>query len=470
MKERSSEQTATPKQAILIVDDDPHILAVLEARLGSAGFRVHTADSGREALEILRAHPLDLVVTDVRMPGMGGMDLFTEVRALRPDLPVIFLTAYGTIADAVKAVKAGVVDYLTKPFDGRELVAKVKDLLRSRSPQVAQEGLPPLNQVLTGGKSAVMRELYELIERIAPSDINVLILGESGVGKERVARLIHERGPRRHHPFVVVDCGSTPTGLLESELFGHVKGAFTHAIRDKKGLIEAADRGTLFLDEIGNISAEMQMRLLRFLEDRKIRRIGDLREIPVDCRVIAATNVDLPEEVEEGNFREDLYYRLRVVTLKIPPLRDRKEDIPLLAQHFVETFCESHKLPMAKLPSDTVKWLVDYPWPGNVRELKNALEGGVVLCRDGVLRPGDLNLPRLTDMKPKASAASASEGFSLDESERQAIIRALQQAGWVQKDAAELLGISRRAIHYKIKKYGIELVGKRSATDEPHGD
>ena len=470
MKDRSSDQTGTSRHNLLIVDDDPHILAVLEARLASAGFRVHTALSAQEALEILKAHPLDLIITDVRMPGMGGMDLFTEVRTLRPDLPVIFLTAYGTIPDAVRAVKAGVVEYLTKPFDGRDLLVKVQELLRTRAPRPPQEALPPLNKVLTGGKSAAMKELYELIERIAPSDINVLILGESGVGKERVARLIHERGPRRHHPFVVVDCGSTPTGLLESELFGHVRGAFTHAIRDKKGLIEAADRGTLFLDEIGNISAEMQMRLLRFLEDRKIRRIGDLREISVDCRVVAATNVDLPEEVEEGNFREDLYYRLRVVTLKIPPLRERKEDIPLLAQNFVEMFCESHKLPMAKLPSETVKWLADYPWPGNVRELKNALEGGVVLCRDGVLRPSDLNLPRLSEMRPKATAAGGSEAFSLDESERNAIVRALQQAGWVQKDAAELLGISRRAIHYKIKKYGIELAGKRSASDEPHGD
>ncbi len=470
MKDRSSDQTASSRQAILIVDDDPHILEVLEARLSSAGLRVRTAISAQEALEALKTHPVDLIITDVRMPGMGGMDLYVEVHALRPELPVIFLTAYGTIPDAVKAVKAGVVDYLTKPFEGRDLLQKVQDILRTRGPRPAQETLPPLNKVLTGGKSPAMMELFDLIERIAPSDINVLILGESGVGKERVARLIHQRGPRGRHPFVVVDCGSTPTGLLESELFGHVRGSFTHAIRDKKGLIEAADRGTLFLDEIGNISAEMQVRLLRFLEDRKIRRIGDLREIPVDCRVIAATNVDLPDEVAEGNFREDLYYRLRVVTLKIPPLRERKEDIPLLAQHFVEAFCESHKLPMAKLPPETVKLLTDYPWPGNVRELKNALEGGVVLCRDGVVHPGDLHLPGLAELRPKAPVASGGEAFSLEESERNAIIRALQQAGWVQKDAAELLGISRRAIHYKIKKYGIELAGKRSVSDESHGD
>jgi DNA-binding NtrC family response regulator len=246
--------------------------------------------------------------------------------------------------------------------------------------------------------------------------------------------------------------------LLESELFGHVRGAFTHAIKDKKGLIEAADKGTLFLDEIGNISHDMQVRLLRFLEDRKIRRIGDLKEIPVNCRVISATNADLPEEVAAGNFREDLYYRLRVVTLKIPPLRERREDIPVLAQQFMENFCKSQKLPLVRLPAETIKWLCEYPWPGNVRELKNALEGGVVLCRDGVLRKSDLSLSGLPDAPQKAAQAAMADtsSLSLEQSERQAILRALQQAGYVQKEAANLLGISRRAIHYKIKKYGIE--------------
>lgn len=473
MKERGADQSTPSRQTILVVDDDPHILEVLEARLSSAQYTVLTAASGPEAVELLKRQPVALMISDVRMPGMGGMDLFGEVHALFPDLPVIFLTAYGTIPDAVRAVKAGVVEYLTKPFEGRELLAKVREILKSHAPQRVQEPPPPpaLEKVLSGGRSPVMRELYDLIERVAPSDVNVLILGESGVGKERVARLIHERGPRRQHAFVVVDCGSTPTGLLESELFGHVRGAFTHAIRDKKGLIEAADKGTLFLDEIGNISPEMQIRLLRFLEDRKIRRIGDLREIPVDCRVIAATNVDLPEEVEAGGFREDLYYRLRVVTLKIPPLRERKEDIPLLAQHFVESFCESHKVPLVKLPPETIKWLTEYPWPGNVRELKNALEAGAVLCRDGVLRPSDLHLSGLPATRIKAApGSSGTEALSLEESERNAITRALQQAGWVQKDAAELLGISRRAIHYKIKKYGIELAGRRSGGDEPQGE
>ena len=460
------ENTLDYQQTILVVDDDPHILEVLETRLSSAGFRTITAAGGQEAMEILHSQQVDLMISDVRMPGLGGMDLLKEVRELQPELPIIFLTAYGTIPDAVRAIKAGAVEYFTKPFNGRDLVLKVQKILReaeiSAAPvkAVAKPGPVDLRQGIWGVQSASMKELYELIERVAPSTVNVLILGESGVGKERVARLIHQAGPRREQPFVVVDCGSTPTGLLESELFGHVRGAFTHAIRDKKGLIEAANHGTLFLDEIGNISPEMQVRLLRFLEERKIRRIGDIREIPVDCRVISATNVDLPREVEEGEFREDLYYRLRVVTLRIPPLRERKEDIPFLAQHFVETFCKSQGLPLAKLPAQTIEWLCEYPWPGNVRELKNALEAGVVMSRDGIIHACDLNVTELREARHPVPSASSS--LSLEDSERKAILRALEQSGWVQKDAAELLGISRRALHYKIRKFRIEISGKRA--------
>lgn len=450
------ENELSHKQKILVVDDDLHILEVLEARLSSAKYKVFTAPGAKQALEILEDQPMDLMISDVRMPGMGGMDLLKEVHELRPELPVIFLTAYGTIPDAVQSIKAGAVEYLTKPFDGRDLLSKINKVLKTVSSLPDPEKDSPLSQILWGGKSASMRELYDLIERVAPSSVNVLILGESGVGKERVARLIHERGPRREHPLVVVDCGSTPAGLLESELFGHMRGAFTHAIRDKKGLIEAADHGTLFLDEIGNISPEMQARLLRFLEDRKIRRIGDLKEIPVDCRVISATNADLASEVEAGHFREDLYYRLRVVTLQIPPLRERKEDIPLLAQRFVETFCKSQNLPLIKLPSETMEWLCKYRWPGNVRELRNALEAGVVLCKNGVLRPNELR--HLVGPSGGArSPSSRDDSLSLEEGERHVILRALEKAGWVQKEAARLLGISRRAIHYKIKKYGIDV-------------
>ena len=454
------------KPIILVVDDDLNILAVLEARLASIDYQVLTASGGEEALEILKSRQIDLMITDVKMPGMGGMDLFSAAQEVRPGLPVMFLTAYGTIPDAVKALKAGAIDYLTKPFNGRDLISKVQEVLRKSAPKPTFDTLPPLSEALWGGKSPAMRELYDIVDRLARSDVNVLILGESGVGKERIARLLHQRGPRRAQPFLVVDCGSTPAGLLESELFGHVRGAFTHAIKDKKGLIEAADKGTLFLDEIGNISHDMQVRLLRFLEDRVIRRIGDIKEIPVNCRVISATNADLPEEVAAGEFREDLYYRLRVVTLKIPALRERREDIPGLAHQFVENFCKNQNLEPVRLPAETIKWLCEYPWPGNVRELKNALEGAVVLCSDGVLRKSDLRLSGLPDAPHKSLEATGDiSSLSLEESERNAILRALQQAGFVQKDAANLLGISRRAIHYKIKKYGIEC-GKRCGSGD----
>jgi len=454
------------QQSILVVDDDRHVLEVLEARLSSGGFQVLKAAGAPEALKIIKAQHVDLLISDMKMPGMGGMGLLTEVRSLRPGLPLIFLTAYGTIPDAVRAVKAGAVDYLAKPFDGRELLKKIRKILEGVSLHLTSDKEFDRIQDLDKVKSPVMRELYDLIERVAASDVNVLILGESGVGKEHAASLIHQMGPRQYQPLVVVDCSATPEGLLESELFGHVKGSFTHAIRDKKGLIETADGGTLFLDEIGNVSLEMQTRLLRFLENRKIRRIGAVRETAIDCRIIAATNTDLLKDIKAGRFREDLYYRLRVFTLKIPLLRERKEDIPFLSQNFVEAFCKSHKVPMVKILPETVKWLCDYPWPGNVRELKNALEVAVVLCKDGVLRPSDLRITGLPDLP--STALSDSESFSLEDSERDTIIRALKQAGGVQKSAAKLLGISRRAIHYKIKKFDIDSSALRHNGDRSH--
>jgi DNA-binding NtrC family response regulator len=447
------------QKSILVVDDDLHILEVLEARLSSAGFSVLKASGAHEALLILKDHSADLMISDMKRPDMGGVGLLTEVRSRVPGLPVIFLTAYGTIPDAVLAVKAGAVDYLTKPFDGRDLLKKIHDILDSASLPRKKN---PAGQTGHIGESPAMTELFDLIGRVGASDVSVLILGESGAGKEYVARLIHQSSPRKEQPFMVVDCGATPAGILESELFGHVRGAFTHAIRDKKGLIEMSDHGTLFLDEIGNISPEMQVRLLRFLEDRKIRRVGDVREIAIDCRVIAATNANLIEDIKAGRFREDLYYRLRVVTLNVPPLRKRKADIPVLAKNFIETFCRNHKIPQVKLPEKTVEWICNYPWPGNVRELRNALEGGVVLCKDGVLHPEDLRLSGLPGVED--ADLTGSNPFSLEESERNTILRALQESGGVQKSAAELLGISRRAINYKIKKFGINT--SRTGTDE----
>ena len=462
---------SNPKHTILIVDDDLNVLEVIDARLSSSGFRVLKAPGAEQALHILRNKAIDLMISDMKMPGMGGLDLFSEVRESRPDLPVIFLTAYGSIPDAVSAVKAGAVDYLAKPFDGHELLRKLREILKSKPPGdiSLDNNIPPSQGLPETGNSPAMKELMKLIERVSVSSVNVLILGESGSGKEHAARLIHKSSPRRDKPFIVVDCGSTPPGILESELFGHVKGAFTHAIRDKNGLISEADGGTLFLDEIGNISKDMQVRLLRFIEDRKIRKIGDTHEISVDCRVIAATNSDLIEDIRAGRFREDLYYRLRVVTLNIPTLRERKEDVEYLARYFVKSFCDNNDIAVVDLPPETIEWLNNYPWPGNVRELKNALEAGIVMCDNGILRPEDLQLTGLPDIAPDLSPGFSSDSpvekidaFSLEESERSTIIRALRETKGVQKDAADLLGISRRAIHYKIKKYDIDVAELRA--------
>jgi DNA-binding NtrC family response regulator len=448
--------SGTARKTILAVDDDPHILEVLEVRLVSAGYDVVTASDGQEALDVLAKTPVRLVISDIRMPGMSGTRLQEEMVRRGLKLPIIFLTAHGSIPGAVEAIKHGAVDYLTKPFDGQELLSRVAEVFA----KVEGASLTEPGEMAEGGlvgKSQAMRDLAAMIERVAARDVNVLVLGESGTGKELVANLIHRRSPRKNGPLVTVDCGSTPAGLLESELFGHVKGAFTHAVKDKKGLIEQAHQGTLFLDEIGNISSEMQVRLLRVLENHKIRRIGDVREIQVDCRVIAATNADIFEQVSEGVFREDLLYRLKVVTINVPPLRERREDIPVLAEHFARQFCAAQGIPQVTIPAETMAFLMAYPWPGNVRQLRNALEAGVVLCADGVLADGDLQLP-LAGKGPDRSG----ESLSLEESERTAIVRALEQAGWVQKEAAPLLGVSRRALNYKIQKYGIEIPKRRS--------
>lgn len=433
---------------VLIVDDEQSILEVLEARLTAAGFTVHKALSGPVALELLKKNPIDVLVSDMKMPGMSGLELLEKVIALTPHLPVIFLTAYGTIPDAVDALKAGAVDYLTKPFDGKELVRKIEDIISISPPPAAlaeAEGF-------IWGDSPAMTELQEVLLKVSGSNANVLILGESGVGKECIAKLVHNSSPRQGNPYVVVDCGSTPPGILESELFGHVKGSFTHAIQDKKGLIEAAHGGTLFLDEVGNISTDMQARLLRFLEERTIRQVGAIKEKEIDCRVLAATNADLKGDVDEGNFRQDLYYRLKVVTLQVPPLRERREDIAQLTRFLVDSYTKANNLPPVEVPKKTVEWLETLQWPGNVRELKNALETGTILCKDNHILPEDLQL----DSDSITNKEKGETSFSIEESEKEAIIRALKQTKGVKKEAAELLGISRRAIQYKSKKYNLD--------------
>ena len=444
---------------ILVVDDDESILEVLEARLLSAGLNPLLADRAETALEMLADEPVDLIISDVKMPGMGGRGLLKEVMEHWPHIPIIMLTAHGTIPDAVGSIQDGAADYLTKPFDGKELVRRVRARLEARTdgppsprrPASAPSGTPSVARPLLGGQAPAMARFLERLDRVARSTATVLLFGESGTGKELAARILHETGPLKDGPFVVVDCGSTQPTLLESELFGHAKGSFTHAVKDKKGLIEEAGNGTLFLDEIGNISPDMQARLLRFLQEGTIRRVGETRERTVSCRVVAATNADLPGMVADGTFREDLYYRLKVVTLTIPPLRERREDIPSLAEGLLDRLCARQDRPRARISASAMRLMETHPWPGNVRELENALEAALVFCQGDVIEPGDLQL----ETPPAGSPAASGTSLSLEDNERETIIRALEAAGGVKKDAADRLGISRRAIHYKIKKYGI---------------
>lgn len=452
---------------VLVVDDDENILQVLEARLLSSGLSPLLADRAETALEMLADTQVDCIVSDIKMPGMGGHGLLKEVLENWAHIPIIMLTAHGTISDAVGSVQAGAADYLTKPFDGKELVRRIRAIMEKNaaeqaapaieSPSAAtpkkRKSVPdsPAMGKIYGGEAPAMARFLELLDRVGKASVSVLLLGESGTGKEMAARVLHERSPNADGPFVVVDCGSTQPTLLESELFGHVKGSFTHAVKDKKGLMEEADGGTLFLDEIGNISPEMQNRLLRFLQEGTIRRVGDNKERQVRCRVVAATNADLPQKVKAGEFREDLYYRLKVVTLTIPSLRERSRDIPVLVKKFVKELAAEQSMDNAAVSPEAMERLLAHPWPGNVRELKHTLQGALVFCRDNVIRPEDLQIDPIPEDSPVMTGGS----LSLEENEKQTIIRALKASGGIKKDAADALGISRRAIHYKINKYGL---------------
>jgi DNA-binding NtrC family response regulator len=443
---------SAPKK-ILVVDNDPNLLEVLEARLSAAGFRILKAMDAASAARILKKKPVDLLVSDVKMPRKSGMELFKEIRETLPELPVIFLTAYGTIPDAVDAIKLGAVDYISKPFDGKELIEKIHQTLAVRKTEAGEACPEGFEGDYYWGKSQAMKALFAMVKKVAPAQLNVLLLGESGVGKERIARYIHEHSTRKNKPCVVVDCGSTPAGILESELFGHVKGAFTNAVKDKTGLIQAANTGTLFLDEIGNISHDMQCRLLRFLEDRRIRQVGAVCETPVDCRVISATNADLMEDIQTGTFRLDLYYRLKGIALTIPPLRERKEDIATLTAFFAGCAAGPQE-GRVKISADAMDVLCAHTWPGNIRELKNVVEAGAILCRNRTIEPRDLQIDALGEGSTEALGSQTA--FSIKESEKNTIIRALKESRGVQKKAADLLNISKRAIHYKVKKYNID--------------
>jgi len=450
---------------VLVIDDDPNILAVIQTRLEANGYAVETYRDPLEALESLRERAFDVVVTDVRMPQIDGMELLRRAHRVRCNIPVILLTAYGTIPKAVEAMKQGAFQYLTKPFQGKQLLEEVE---RALDEQGTVDGGKACNveKYFPGvyGVSAKMNALRPLLERIIDSESTVLIQGASGTGKELIAQMIHQNGSRKDNRFVIVDCGATPSSLIESELFGHAKGAFTNASEARAGMFELAHNGTLFLDEISSLPLDLQTRLLRVLEQGQIKRVGENLMRNVDVRVIAATNVDLKEQVRMGRFRLDLYYRLAVLNIELPPLRERQEDIPLLADYFLRTFSRKMRKAPMRLEEDVLNGLMQYEWPGNIRELKNSIEAAVVLSKGNVLSLEDLHCAG----SPEGFVDDASQvdsrqdhGVSslpefIEGQERELILEALEHNNWVQRGAAKQLGISPRVLNYKIKKLKID--------------
>jgi two-component system NtrC family response regulator len=456
---------------ILVIDDDESLRRVLEYNLAQEGYAVLTASSGEQGLALLKREGADLVVTDVRMAGMDGLQVMEGVRRLDPNIQVIIITAFGTIEMAVEAMKAGAFHYISKPFNRDELKLTIKKALQLKELERVNVVLRQELQTRLGldniiAESPQMKRILEMLERVAPTETTVLILGESGTGKELIARAIHANSSRADGPFVAVNCAAIPENLLESELFGHVKGAFTGAIRDRIGKFEAAEAGTIFLDEIGEMRADLQVKILRCLEERSLERVGDNKPIRVDVRVLAATNKDLAKAIQAGEFREDLYYRLNVVPLSIPPLRERREDIRALAQHFLKRLGAASRLTIAP---DAFRALETYDWPGNVRELENALERAMIFHRGDVIRVEDL--PE-TIRQPRAREAAAlpvslpEAGLSLEEVEKELILRALQKHEWNQSRAARYLGITRHTLLYRMEKYGIARPGSRGGQAE----
>lgn len=444
------------KKTILVVDDDPQIRELLETRFESGGYAVVTAADGEGALATLkRGGGTDLIITDLRMPVMDGLEFLRRLVKGKTHPPVIFLTAYGSVAEAVEAMKLGAYDFLEKPYSGADLMNLVQRALESSTPRgvTADAG----EDQLLAGTSSAMKKMLAVIDRVAATPSSVLITGESGTGKELVARSLHAGSMRAANPMIVIDCGALPDSLLESELFGHRKGSFTSATQNKVGLLEMADGGTVFLDEIGNISLPMQTRLLRFLQNGEVRRVGDTKPRRVDVRVIAATNRDLAVAISEGSFREDLYYRLEVVTISLPPLRQRREDIPMLAEAFLAQAARQLHRNVSAFSEGVLDLLQKHAWPGNVRQLKHVVEAGVALSRGESLELEDLSHSGFA-LVADASISDETDGFShLERQEREQILKALRASSWVQKRAADSLGISGRVIHYKIRKYGIQI-------------
>jgi len=452
-------------QRILIIDDEAAIRESLETLLALEGYVIETAVNGEAGLERIEEHFYDLVLLDLALPGKNGLEILPLIRERHPSLPVIMITAYGKVDNVVDAIRSGAQNFVQKPWDNEKLLADIRSAIGRYH---AEEENVHLRRAMKQrysfsniiGKSEVMLRIFDLVAQVAPSRSTVLIQGESGTGKELIAKALHSSSPRKNKPFVAVNTGSMPTDLLESTLFGHVKGAFTSAIATKKGLFEVANGGTLFLDEIGNMGMDTQAKILRVLQDRRFMQLGGVQEIQVDVRIIAATNVDLRQAVRDGHFREDLFYRLNVISIDLPPLRSRREDIPLLAAHFLKHYAEENGMPPRSLAHDALRVLVDYDWPGNVRELENAIERGVVLSSAPVigadLLPGHLTgrnySASLLDHNPDASLFDIMEDI-----ERRIIIDKLEHCNWNQTDAAEQFHIPLSTLNQKIKRLNVEI-------------
>jgi DNA-binding NtrC family response regulator len=451
---------------ILIVDDEEVLRDVLEVVLRREGFDIVAAASGEEALSILDStEEVDLMILDVMLPGISGIDTLRSVRISNPTLPVIVITAFSSIDGAIEAMKHGAFHYIPKPFKNEEVVMTVNKALEQRRLSTENERLKSeLSEKYSYaniiGKSESMRKIFDLIKQAAPSRSNILIFGESGTGKELVAKAIHHASPRARLAFVTVNSGSLPPELLESSLFGHMKGAFTGAIATKRGLFEVADGGSIFLDEIGNINLETQAKLLRVIQEKEFMRLGSVETVKVDVRIIAATNADLQKLMAEQRFREDLFYRLNVITITLPPLRRRREDIPLLVQHFLQKYSEENKRRVKEVTPDAMRLIMEHSWPGNVRELENTIERAVVLCTgDRItpeLLPDYLRYPVRTDQPAMVVPA---EGISLKDAvsnyERTMILQSLELANGVQKRAAELLQLKPSTLNEMMKRLGI---------------
>ena len=461
----------TPSSAfgsVLIIDDEAAIRESLETLLAMEGYDVEVAATGQEGLDCLAERSFDLVLLDLALPDRNGMDVLANIRAHDPYLSVIMITAYGTVENAVRAIQAGASNFIQKPWDNDKLLADVRAAVARRR---AEEENIQLKRALKArynfenivGKSDAMLKIFDLVAQVAPSRSTVLLQGESGTGKELIAKAIHLNSPRRDRPFVPVNTGSMPPDLLESTLFGHVKGAFTSAIASKKGLFEIADRGTLFLDEIGTMGLETQSKILRVLQDRKFMHLGGVHELQVDVRIIAATNVDLRQMVREGKFREDLFYRLNVITIDLPPLRQRREDIPLLVDFFLRKYSEENDRSLRHISAEGLRPLMAYAWPGNVRELENVIERGVVLSMATEI--GSDLLPdhiagRGTKLPVLEHRPDASLFDIIEDCERRVIVDMLEKCGWNQTEAAERFRVPLSTLNQKIKRLNIEIKKK----------